>query len=158
MTMHLLTGRVPFTVETEEAKLWAHVAEPPPRPSDRLPELGVGFDAIVTRAMSKVPSERYASAGELAAALTAAAERGPVKRARSAPVGGPRGDVLVTALTEPFNVVLLAALLVAGVALHMLALLAPIAVLVYAVAVARSYFDPTTAQRAAKLRRRPDNG
>jgi serine/threonine protein kinase len=158
MTVHLLTGKVPFPVDTEEAKLWAHIAEPPPLPSERLPELGVAFDPIVKRAMSKVPSERYASAGELAAALTDAAARGPVKRARSAPAAGGRRDVLLTALSEPFNVIVLAALLAAGIALDMLVLLAPLAVLVYAVAVARSYFDPNTVQRAAKLRRRGDNG
>jgi serine/threonine protein kinase len=156
MTVHLLTGRVPFPVETEEAKLWAHIAEPPPLPSQRLPELGVAFDPIVARAMNKTPGERYASAGELAAALTAAAARRPARRARTAL--GARRDVLVTALSEPFNVVVLAALLVAGIALDMLALLAPLAVLVYAVAVARSYLDPSTIERAAKLRGRGHSG
>ncbi len=150
MTVHLLTGEVPFTVETEEAKLWAHMTEPPPRPSQRVPELGVAFDPIVARAMSKEPRQRYTTAGELAAALTAAAERRPARR----PAAGIRRDVLVTALSEPFNVVLLAALLVAGIALDQLPLLAPAAVVLYALAVIRSYLDPATADRAARLRRR----
>ncbi len=37
---HLLTGEVPFTVPTEEGKLWAHFSEPPPKPSARQPGLG----------------------------------------------------------------------------------------------------------------------
>ena len=69
MTVHLLTGEVPFPVETEEAKLWAHVSEPPPRPSERVPGLGQAFDPIVARAMAKVPEQRYASAGQVGEAM-----------------------------------------------------------------------------------------
>src|SRR4051794_39232703 len=39
MTLHLLTGDVPFTVDTEEGKLWAHLSESPPRASERRPGL-----------------------------------------------------------------------------------------------------------------------
>ena len=63
MITHLLTGQVPFTVPTEEGKLWAHFSEPPPLPSARVPALGGAFDAIVTRAMSKRPQDRYATRG-----------------------------------------------------------------------------------------------
>ena len=64
MLTHLLTGEVPFTVETEEGKLWAHVSEPPPRPSDApARSSGRAFDAIVARAMSKRPADRYATRG-----------------------------------------------------------------------------------------------
>ena len=69
MTVHLLTGEVPFPVETEEAKLWAHVSERPPRPSERVPGLGQAFDPIVARAMAKVPEQRYASAGQVGEAM-----------------------------------------------------------------------------------------
>ena len=72
MTVHLLTGEVPFPVETEEAKLWAHVSEPPPRPSERGDALGQAFDPIVARAMAKVPEQRYASAGQVGEAMLAA--------------------------------------------------------------------------------------
>ena len=71
MTVHLLTGQVPFPIETEEGKLWAHVAEPPPRPSERVPGLGTAFDPIVARAMHKLPEQRYATASEFGAALVA---------------------------------------------------------------------------------------
>ena len=62
---HLLTGEVPFTVPTEEAKMWAHFSEPPPLPGARVPGLGSAFDQIVMRAMSKRPQDRYATAGEV---------------------------------------------------------------------------------------------
>ena len=155
MAVHLLTGQVPFTVGTEEGKLWAHFSEPPPRPSARLPELGTGFDAIVARAMAKRPAERYATAGELGAALVAAAvPSAPRSRRRlERPTAGTVArrvdrDVLVAALTEPFNVVLLALLLIAGALLGALPLMVPLALVVYGAGVLRSYRDPATARRA----------
>ena len=37
---HLLTGEVPFTVPTEEGKMWAHFSEPPPLPERARPRSG----------------------------------------------------------------------------------------------------------------------
>jgi serine/threonine protein kinase len=158
MAVHLLTGQVPFPVGTEEGKLWAHFSEPPPLPSARARQLGTRFDALVRRAMAKRAQDRYPTAGELGAAMLAAA--GGAAPRRSAPAAARsaaprlRGDVLVSALTEPFNVVLLVALLIAGAALDTVALMVPLALLVYAVGVARSYRDPATSERAAGSRRR----
>ena len=73
MAVHLLTGQVAFPVDTEEGKLWAHFSEKPPQPGARVPELGKRFDAIVARALAKRPEDRFATAGELGAALLAAA-------------------------------------------------------------------------------------
>ena len=155
MITHLLTGQVPFTVPTEEAKMWAHFSEPPPLPSARVPALGTAFDAIVTRAMSKHPRDRYPRAGEIGAAMLAAAttgapaartRRGPAKRSLPA-APHVRRDVLVAALTDPFNVVLFCALLIVGALLGTVALMAPLAALVYAAGVIRSYRDPETARR-----------
>ena len=164
MIEHLLTGEVPFTVPTEEGKLWAHFSEAPPAPSSRVPELGPQFDPIVARAMSKRPEDRYASAGAVAVALEAAlAEREAARRAAPAPRDpppaplpapvpealpparpAPRED-LVAALTDPFNVVLLGALLVAGAVLDTVGLMIPLALLVYAVGVHRSYRERRSA-------------
>jgi serine/threonine protein kinase len=176
MIVHLLTGQVPFPVDTEEGKLWAHVSEPPPQPSARVPGLGTAFDAIVTRAMAKDPADRYASAGEVGSAMLAAA-RGPVPSPRRAaaaeraaaaaarprparPVQAPATppapaapeprELLLAAAGDPFNVVLFAALIVVGVALGTVVLMAPLALLVYAAGVLRSYRDPATARRAAE--------
>jgi serine/threonine-protein kinase len=62
-----LTGTVPFRKEQDAALMYAHLNEPPPRPSTERPEVRA-FDRVVAKAMAKKPEERYASAGELAAA------------------------------------------------------------------------------------------
>ena len=58
LIVHVLTGQVPFPVDTEEGKLWAHMSEPPPRPSARVRGLTTAFDPVVARAMSKLPGDR----------------------------------------------------------------------------------------------------
>ena len=78
-SIHLLTGQVPFPVPTEEGKLWAHFSEKPPQPGARVPELGTRFDAIVARAMSKRPEDRFATA------RASSAPRCSPPRARTAP-------------------------------------------------------------------------
>jgi serine/threonine protein kinase/uncharacterized RDD family membrane protein YckC len=89
-----LTGHVPFERDTDVSKLWAHISEPPPSPSARHPGVPPAFDAVVARAMAKDPDARFASAGELAAAASAAAAQRPAPPAsastdRTAP-GAPR--------------------------------------------------------------------
>jgi serine/threonine-protein kinase len=160
MITHLLTGQVPFTVPTEEGKLWAHFSEPPPLPSARVPSLGDSFDAVVTCAMSKRPADRYARAGEVGTAmLTAlsppAPRAAPVRASRKPAVPRVRRNLAFAALTDPFNVVLLCALLIVGALLGTVALMVPLAVLVYAAGVVRSYRDPATARRLAEARDRP---
>jgi len=162
MIVHLLTGQVPFPVETDEAKLWAHVAEPPPRPSERVEGLGDAFDAVVARAMRKRPEDRYAAAGEVGAAMLAAAVRpvpvpaarptaAPAKRAvPAAPAAPARRDLALAAMRDPFNLAVLAALLVAAIALGRVTLGIPLAIAVYAAGVLRSYRDPETSRRLAR--------
>jgi serine/threonine protein kinase len=174
MTLHLLTGEVPFTVDTEEAKLWAHLSEPPPRASERRPGLPLAVDAVLTRAMAKDPALRHATAGEFAADIVAAVAAPPRKRpapaarvaaararesavaARSAPAAPPAADprraYLVEALREPFNLAILGALVVVGVMLGTPLLMAVLALVVYGAAVARSYLDPDMRRRAAARR------
>jgi DNA-binding beta-propeller fold protein YncE len=68
---YMLTGRAPYVREGDEARLWAHLSDPPPRPSEHgAPE---DFDAVVTRAMAKDAAERYPSTGDLGRAALAAA-------------------------------------------------------------------------------------
>lgn len=66
-----LSGRVPYVRDSLLAKLSAHADAPAPRVSDAQPALAA-FDAVIAHAMAKQPSERPASAGELALEAEAA--------------------------------------------------------------------------------------
>src|SRR3954447_24562747 len=68
----LLTGHVPFERDADEAKLWAQLSDPPPVPSEQRPELPRALDAVVARAMAKLPEDRCLSAGDLGRAVRAA--------------------------------------------------------------------------------------
>jgi Protein kinase domain len=83
---YALTGLVPFPREGDEARLWAHLSEPPPKPSEHgAPE---AFDAVIERALAKDPDERYPSAGDVGRAARAAAEgRRPADRERLVATG-----------------------------------------------------------------------
>lgn len=86
-----LTGQTPYQRDEEVSVLFAHMSEPPPKPSEEVGVLGEGVDAIVAKAMAKDPDERYLTAGDLAAALAAeagvskAGGRSPWVAARIAP-------------------------------------------------------------------------
>lgn len=66
----LLAGSVPFPRQSEIAKLFAHVNDPPP-PLGGVPE---PLAAAVSRAMAKRPADRFTSAGDLGRAALAGAE------------------------------------------------------------------------------------
>jgi DNA-binding beta-propeller fold protein YncE len=68
--VHALTGKPPYTRESEEATLWAHLHAPPPDETDGVP---ASFAGIVGRALAKDMTERYPSAGDLGRAALAAA-------------------------------------------------------------------------------------
>ena len=68
----MLTGQVAYPKDSDMAKLWAHVTDPPPLPRTQRPELVGAFDEVVARATAKEPEDRYATAGEMAGALQAA--------------------------------------------------------------------------------------
>jgi serine/threonine protein kinase len=64
----MLTGEVAYPKDGDIAKLWAHISNPPPQPSASRAELAP-FDHVVAKATAKDPADRYASAGEMAAAV-----------------------------------------------------------------------------------------
>ena len=153
---HVLTGRVPFPLEGNEAKLWAHVSEPPPLASAAAPGVPAVFDDIIVRAMQKEPEDRFQSARELGQAIAEAAAGGtsaPQRRAATPPRAArpyTRGQynraLIVNALTAPFNVLLLAGLLIAGIALGAFGFLLPVAIVLYLAAAVRTYFDEDAQQ------------
>jgi hypothetical protein len=69
----MLTGHVPFERDSDQAKLWAHLAADPPLPSRLRPELPSTFDTVVQRALAKDPAQRQPSAGDLGLAARDAA-------------------------------------------------------------------------------------
>ena len=68
----MLAGEVAYPRDNGMAKLWAHVQDPCPLPSVKRPELIKSFDDVVARATAKDADDRYASAGQLSAAVIAA--------------------------------------------------------------------------------------
>jgi streptogramin lyase len=60
-----LTGEVPFVRDSEIAVVFAHLEEPPPRPSERASHVPPELDAVIARALAKQPEARQASCAEL---------------------------------------------------------------------------------------------
>ena len=72
MMFHSLTGHVPYERDSEVAKIYAHLTDPPPSVADHAPLAPPEVDAVVSRALAKAPDDRYPSAGDLARAARAA--------------------------------------------------------------------------------------
>src|SRR4051794_20403476 len=76
-----LTGRPPYERDSEVAKMYAHLHDPPPSAVETVPGTPVGLDAVISRALAKSADQRYPSAGDLCraarAALTGAAPSQP---------------------------------------------------------------------------------
>ena len=70
---YALTGLVPYPLESDLAKLFAHVNAAPPIPSATASALAA-FDPVVARAMAKEPGDRFATSADLAAAAAKAAQ------------------------------------------------------------------------------------
>ncbi len=61
----LLTGEPPFTGDSPVAVAYQHVREDPKAPSEVDPNIPPALDAIVLKALSKNPANRYQSAAEM---------------------------------------------------------------------------------------------
>lgn len=79
-TFFLLTGAPPFQDSNRAVVLSHHLNSPPPRISQRRPELA-HLDAVLAKALAKVPSQRYPTCADFARAL---AGQGHTERPRSA--------------------------------------------------------------------------
>jgi serine/threonine protein kinase len=60
-----LTGEVPFPKPSEAATLHAHVMQPPPKVSERRPDLPPALDGVIAAGMAKDPWSRPSRAAEL---------------------------------------------------------------------------------------------
>jgi beta-lactam-binding protein with PASTA domain/predicted Ser/Thr protein kinase len=74
----LICGHPPFVGDSPVSVAYQHVREDPPAPSDINPDVTPPIDAIVLKALSKNPLNRYQSAGEMRADLLRAAAGRPV--------------------------------------------------------------------------------
>lgn len=68
----MLTGAVPFNDPSPISLAIQHISEAPPLPSDLNPALGMGVEAVLLKALSKEPEERFQSGEELMSALEGA--------------------------------------------------------------------------------------
>ena len=65
----MLVGQLPFYADTPLAVLLKHMNDMPPKPHTVLPELPIGVDLVLGRALAKTPAERYATASDFSNAL-----------------------------------------------------------------------------------------
>src|SRR5579884_2150828 len=73
----LLVGERPFTAEHFAAQARQHLEDPPPRASERNPELPPALDAVLARGMAKRPEARFATTLELTDAIEDALAQKP---------------------------------------------------------------------------------
>ena len=77
MLYEMATGRLPFSAETPMGVMMMHVHDPLPPPRQVNSDLPEAVERVILKAMSKEPGERYASAGQLASALSEVVEAPP---------------------------------------------------------------------------------
>ena len=107
----MLCGKLPYVADTPYSQMVKHIMEPVPDVLALNPCLPPGCQAVIARAMAKRKFARFATAGELAKALTAAVERTgivtsapvatfavPTDELETLPAGGGTGD---TTLLKP---------------------------------------------------------
>jgi hypothetical protein len=96
-----LTGSVPYPRDSEPAKIWAHMQEPPPSVIANHPDVPPQFEDVIRRAMAKNPDERYLSAGDLGRAALAAAESRTLPAGERSVATGEAAPSGVTAVPLP---------------------------------------------------------
>ncbi|MCD6344011.1 MAG: protein kinase [Anaerolineae bacterium] len=64
-----VTGHLPFEAEVPMALVMKHINDPVPSPTRYIPTLPASLETAILKTLAKKPEERFARAGELAAAL-----------------------------------------------------------------------------------------
>lgn len=65
-----LAGSQPYAGDSVSVVITGHLMQPIPRPSVERPGIPPAFDQVIARGMAKKPTERFATAGDLATAAT----------------------------------------------------------------------------------------
>jgi eukaryotic-like serine/threonine-protein kinase len=104
----MLAGEPPFTGPTAQTILARHAMDPVPSLRTVRPTVSVALEAVITRALAKVPADRYASATEFRAALNQAlqapAATSPSPRPRPVLIGLGLGVVLAAGVALAWSV------------------------------------------------------
>jgi len=87
----MLTGRLPFISTDAWTLVRLHAAGTPPSLRAANPKLPEDLETVVRRALEKTPERRYASAGEMEAALAAVQTSGSLSKGESGSAGGSAG-------------------------------------------------------------------
>jgi serine/threonine-protein kinase len=76
MMFELLSGRLPFTADSQAALALKHIQEQPPHVSDFNPAVPEQLDLIVNKVLAKEPAGRYRTAGQLSRILASYRQSG----------------------------------------------------------------------------------
>lgn len=96
MLYEMVTGRVPFKADTPLAVIMKHVNEPLPIPSKIKPDIHPAIEKVILKALAKEREDRFATAGEFAAAWKSA-----LAQAMAAPVSTMRTSMEQYAQAHP---------------------------------------------------------
>ncbi|HEY3221699.1 MAG TPA: protein kinase [Gemmatimonadales bacterium] len=80
----MVTGSPPFDGESSQQVVGKHIAEPPPAAHDVNPKVPVAMSDVILRCLAKQANERFASAGEVMAALESDRQPSTVRSRASA--------------------------------------------------------------------------
>ena len=100
LLFQMVTGKLPFLADTPLAVVMKHVNEQPPLPMEFNPDVPLDLQEIILKALAKNPDDRYASAKEMANALSAVNLDGPKASAGYVPATTPSSPTLSSPKTE----------------------------------------------------------
>ena len=96
-----LTAEAPFASRTEGSVIHSHLVDPPPRASDKRPDLPSAIDDVIARAMAKSMDARYPTCGEFVRALRAAGRLEAHTGETADSASGPRGSAATVLAGQP---------------------------------------------------------